>query len=98
MAVVELTGAIADPDHVARGRIPVAGGGIDPGEGLLIAEQQRFMAGVDIGGAQFGMAFEIEPAGAHEIQRVGDPVRQLLVTARLRGILEEAQHPLVHAA
>ena len=94
MAVVELAGAVADPDHVARGRVPVAGGGIDPREGLLVAEQQRLVAGVEIGGAQFGMAFEIEAAGAHEIQRVRDAVGQFLVAARLRRILQEAEHPL----
>ncbi len=98
MAVIELARAVADPDHVAGGRVPVAGRGIDPREGLLVAEQQRLMAGVEIGGAQFGMAFEIEPAGAHEIQRLGNAVRQFLVTAVLRGILEKPQHPLMHAA
>jgi len=36
------------------------------------------MAGVEIGGAKFGMAFEIEAAGAHEIQRVGNTVRSSL--------------------
>src|SRR5882762_1105094 len=39
MAMIELAGAIADPDHMARGRVVTAAGGIDPGEGLLIAEQ-----------------------------------------------------------
>src|SRR6267378_6326507 len=38
MAVIELAGAIADPDHMARCRVPVAGGGIDPRERLLVAE------------------------------------------------------------
>ena len=56
------------------------------------------MAGVDVGGAQFGMAFEVETAGAHEVQRVRDAVRQLLVAPRLLGILDEAEHPLMHAA
>src|SRR6266851_155054 len=74
MAVIELAGAVADPDHMTRGRVPVAGGGVDPREGLLVAEQQRFVAGVDIGGAQLGVAFEVEPAGAHEVQRVRDAI------------------------
>src|SRR6266700_2192084 len=98
MGVIELPGAVADPDHVARGRVPVAGGGIDPREGLLVAEQERLMAGVEIGGAQLRMALQVEPAGAHEIQRVRDAVSQLLVAAGLRGILQEAEHPLMHAA
>src|SRR3984893_1056274 len=70
MAVIELAGAVADPDHMARGGVPVAGRGIDPRKSLLVAEQQRLVAGVDIGGAQFRVALEIEPAGTHEIQRV----------------------------
>ncbi len=57
MAVIELTGAVADPDHVARGRVPVAGGRIDARKSLLVAEQQRFVAGVDIGRAQLRVAF-----------------------------------------
>src|SRR5450631_699923 len=52
MAVVELAGTVADPDHMARGRIVTAAGGIDPGEGLLVAEQQRLVAGIEIGGAE----------------------------------------------
>src|SRR6516162_9336033 len=64
VSVVELPRAVADPDEMARRRIPVAGRGIDAGESLLIAEQQRFMAGVEIGRAQLGMALEIEAAGA----------------------------------
>src|SRR3981081_4686611 len=57
MAVIELAGAVADPDHMTRGRVPVAGRGIDPREGLLVAEQQRLVAGVDIGGGQPGGGF-----------------------------------------
>src|SRR5436190_3207593 len=84
MGVVELARTVADPDHVARGRIPVAGRGIDAGEGLLIAEQQRLVAGVEIGRAQFRMGFEIEAAGAHEIECLGDAVGQFLVATGLR--------------
>src|SRR5882672_9278880 len=52
MAVIELAGAVADPDHMARRRIVTPACGIDPGEGLFIAEQQRLVAGIEIGGAQ----------------------------------------------
>src|SRR5437764_13711450 len=98
MAVTELWRAVADPDHVARRRIPIPGHGIDAREGLLIPEQQRLMAGVEIGGAQLGVALEIETASPHEVQRLRNAIGQLLVTPRLRGILEEAEHPLVNAA
>src|SRR6266404_6121592 len=98
VAVIELAGAVADPDHMTRGRVPVARRRIDAGKSLLVAEQQRLVAGIEIGGTQLGVAFQIEPAGAHEVQRIRDAVRQFLVTAGLRGILEETEHPLMHAA
>ena len=52
MRVVGLAGAVADPDHVARGGVPVARGRIDARQRLLVAEQQRLVAGVEIGLAQ----------------------------------------------
>ena len=84
VTVLELPRAIADPDHVARGGVPVAGRGIDARHCLLVAEQQRFVAGVEIGRAQLGMALEVEAAGAHEIERLGNAVGELLVAAGLR--------------
>jgi hypothetical protein len=98
MPVIELARTVADPDHMPRGRVPVARGGIDARERLLVAEQQRLVAGVEFRRAQFRVALEIEAAGAHEIQRIGNAVRQFLVTARLLRILDEAEHPLMHAA
>ena len=47
MGVVGLARAVADPDHVAGGRVPVAGGRIEAGHRLLVAEQQRLVAGVE---------------------------------------------------
>ncbi len=41
--VVGLARAVADPEHMAGGRIPVAGGGIDARQRFLIAKQQRLM-------------------------------------------------------
>ncbi len=69
MGVIVLAGAVADPDHVARGGVPVAGRGIGAGEGLLVAEQQRFVAGVKVGGAERRVDRESQAAGAHEIER-----------------------------
>ena len=82
--VIVLARAVADPDHVAGGGVPVAGGRIDAGERFLEAEQQRFVAGVEIGGAQLGMALEVEAAGLHEAERLGDAVGQFDVAPRLR--------------
>ena len=40
------------------------------------------------------MALEIEPAGLHEAERLGDAVGELLVVVRLRRVLDEAERPL----
>src|SRR6185437_6149700 len=95
--MIELTGAVADPQHVARGRVPVAGRGIDARERLLEAEKQRLVTGVEIGRAQLGMALKVEAASLHELERFADAIGQFDVTARLRTVLDEAQHPLAHA-
>ena len=55
------------------------------------------MAGVELGGAQLRMAFQIEAAGLHEAERLGNAVGQFDVAARLRTVLDEAEHPLPHA-
>ena len=45
MGAVELAGALADPDHVRRGRPPVLGRLVPAGQRLLVIEQQRLVAG-----------------------------------------------------
>ena len=74
MGVIRLPGAVADPQHVAGGAVPVAGGGIDAGQRLLVAEQQRLVAGEEIGRAHLRMHFGIDAAGAHEVERLGEIV------------------------
>ena len=56
------------------------------------------MAGVDVGAAQLGMAFEIEPAGLHEGERLGDAVRDLAVAVHRLRVFYKTEHPLMHAA
>ena len=96
MGVVGLARAVADPDHVARGGVPVARGRIDAGHRLLVAEQQRLVAGVEIGRAQLGMRLRVDADGAHEVERLGDAVGELLVALGLRAVLDEAEHPAMH--
>ena len=43
------------------------------------------------------MTFQIETAGLHEAERLGDTIRQFDVAPRLRRIFHEAEHPLPHA-
>ena len=52
MRVVGLAGAVADPEHVAEVAYQSPVGGIDAGQRLLVAQQQRLVAGVEIGRAQ----------------------------------------------
>src|SRR3546814_20417613 len=42
-------GAVADPQHMARGVVPAAGQAVLPGQRLLIGKQQRLVAGVEAG-------------------------------------------------
>ena len=85
MGMVELARAVADPDHVAGGGVPVARGGIDAGHRLLVAEQQRLVAGVEIGRAHLGMRLGIDADGAHEVERLGDALGELAGSATTAG-------------
>jgi hypothetical protein len=93
MGVLRLARAVADPDHVAGRRVPVAAGRIDAGHRLLEAEQQRLVRGVEIRGPHLRVRLGINAAGAHEVEGLGDAVRQFLVAVCLRAILDEPKHP-----
>src|SRR5204862_3073884 len=54
--VVELARALADPQHVGRAVVPVAAERVDAGERLFVAEQQRFVAGVEVDRVEIRMA------------------------------------------
>ncbi|GJE07014.1 hypothetical protein AOPFMNJM_2338 [Methylobacterium jeotgali] len=93
MGVVRLPGAVADPEHVAGGGIPVAGRRIDAGQRLLVAEQQRLVARVEIRRAHLLVRLRIDADGAHEVERVRHPARHVGVARGLRRVLHEAEHP-----
>ena len=95
MGVIGLAGAVADPQHVAGGGVPVAARRIDPGQRLLIAEQQRLMAREEFGRAQLRRRIGIDAAGAHEAQSFGDAVSQRLITLPGRTVLQETKRPLM---
>ena len=48
VGAVELARALADPEHVGRAVVPLAGERVLPGERLLVAEQQRLVARVEV--------------------------------------------------
>ena len=93
MGAVQLAGAVADPQHVGGGVVPVAGGGIDARHRLLVGQQQRLVAGVEIGGAQLRHRVRRDAAGRHEVQRFGDALRETFILFAGRRVRDEAQHP-----
>ena len=48
VGAVELAGALAHPDHVGRAVVPVAGERVRARERLLVAEDERLVAGVEV--------------------------------------------------
>ena len=48
VGTVETTSALADPNHVSRAVVPIAGEGVLASEGFLIAQNQCLVAGVDV--------------------------------------------------
>ena len=64
-----------------------AGRRVDPGERLLVLEQQRLVRGVEVHPMQRVRGLRADSGRADELQRLGDPVRKLVVllVARLPG-------------
>ncbi len=53
------------------------------------------MAGEETGRPHLGMNFRIDAASAHEAQRLGQSIGEILITLGLRAVLDERQHPLM---
>ena len=49
MSAVELAGAVADPEHVRRAVVPLAGQAVAAGQGFLVVQQERFVGGEEAG-------------------------------------------------
>ena len=96
MGVIRLARAVADPEEVARGRVVIAAGRIDAHERLLVGKQQRLVARIEIGRPEPLGTLGGDAARAHEVQRLGDAVRQFLDAGAGGAIGDEAQRPLMH--
>ena len=97
---VEIPGALADPDHVRRAVVPVARQRVAPGQGLLVAQEQRLVRGPHVDLVQRRHGVVVEPAGVDEAQcpqvrLLYDVLRILLVstepTRQVVGGVEMAQ-------
>ena len=83
VGAVELAGPLADPEQVGGAVVPVAGQGVLPGQGLLVAEDQRLVAGPEVDLVQGRPPTQVDPAGAHEPQGPVDLGRDGLVALAL---------------
>src|SRR5262249_61580174 len=78
--VIRLAGAVADPKHVGRGTTESAGmGRILARHRLFVAEQERLMAGGELGGLWLRGAFEVAAASVHEPEGHGASGRGALI-------------------
>ncbi len=97
VGAVDLARALADPQHVGRAVVPLAGGGVDAGQRLLVAEDERLVARVQVDLVQLVRGLEVDAAGAHEPQRPLDLLGQRLVAPPLAAGGDELLVPGVHA-
>ena len=96
MRAVELAGAVADPQHMRRAIVPIAGGAIDAGQRLLVLQDQRLVGGEEIGLADLRRGLGSQSAGFHEMQRLADAVGQIAIALALRAARHETERPAMH--
>ena len=83
VGTVELTGALADPDHVGRAVVPLVGEAVLAGQGFFVAEKQCLVAGVEVDAVEALIVGRVDATGAHETQGAFDAVGELLVALAL---------------
>ncbi len=96
------TGGVArpltDPQHVGRAVVPVPGEGVTARECLFVAQDQCFVAGVEVHLVQLRFVLGLDPARTHESQRTVDLLGQLLVAPAFVAGGDELLVPGVHPA
>ena len=96
VGAVQLSRAVADPEHVGRAVVPVAGQRVAAGQALLVVEQQAFVARPDVDLVQLPLRRQVDPAGRHEAQRPLDLGGDRLVAPALRRRGDELLVPEMH--
>jgi hypothetical protein len=84
VGVVQLPGPLPDPQHVRAAVVRLAGEGVDTGQRLLVAQQQRLVGGVDVDGGERRVGVDVDPDGLEEVDGAVDVVGDLLVPLALR--------------
>jgi hypothetical protein len=93
MRAIGPTGTVAAPKEVGRAAVPITGRRIDPGQGLLVGQEQGFVGDVEVGLAHISGRGAGHPAGGHEGERLVDALGEITVAFRQRRALDEAQVP-----
>ena len=79
MRVVGLARAVADPQHMARKAVHAAVQAILAGQGLLVLQQQRLVAGVEVDLLELVKAAWVNADGFHEADRLLNLLSQAAV-------------------
>ena len=98
VGTVELACALADPQHVCRAVVPAAAQRILAGQRFLVAQQQRFVAGVEVDLVQVVGVLGVDTAGPHEAQGAIDLGSDLVVGTTLGARGDELLCPGVDPA
>ena len=96
MGAVRLPGAVADPEHVGRGVVPVAGQAVLPRHRLLVGQQQRLVGGEEACLTHVRAGVGVDAARLHEPERGVDMVGQFLIALAGRTVGDEILRPAVH--
>ena len=80
---------------MGRAVVPVAGQRVATGQGLLVVEQEGFVAGVEVDLAEIGEGVTVDPASRHELNGPVDLVGEVLVALSGRAVGHELAVPLV---
>ena len=96
VGAVRLPRPLADPEHVRRAVVPVAGQRVLPRQPLLVVEQQALVARPDVDLVELRRVDEVDPAGPHEAERALDLDSDLLVALPLGRAGRERLVPHLH--
>ncbi len=97
VGTVQLSSALADPQHVRRAVVPLTGEGVLASQCLFVAENQRLVRGVHVNLVERTVAFGVDAACPHECECPLDFCRHLFVALTLGARSNELLVPCMHA-
>ena len=88
-------GALPEPKQVSGAIVVFAVDAVLSGEGFFVVEEERFVAGVEVGFAHLGDGLGGDPAGFHEGDGFGDALSDVAIGDMRRTFFDEVVRPLV---